>query len=191
MPRTLIRSPVGPISIRWRDGVLEGVDLDPTGSRPRGGPPSPDTVQAPAGSSPEVLASGCNGEAAPGAIVRQLTDYFRDPSTTFDLPLALIGTRFQCKVWTLLRTIPAGTTRTYGDLARELGSAARAVGQACRANPCPIVVPCHRVVAARGLGGFAGETSGPGLSVKRWLLEHEGVTLETAADRFVLHASHG
>jgi methylated-DNA-[protein]-cysteine S-methyltransferase len=75
-----------------------------------------------------------------------------------------------------LRSIPPGRTRTYGELASKLGTSARAVGGACRANPCPVVVPCHRVVAANGLGGFAGDTSGRKLEVKRWLLRHEGST---------------
>jgi methylated-DNA-[protein]-cysteine S-methyltransferase len=77
-------------------------------------------------------------------------------------------------IWALLRAIPVGQTRTYGEVARELGSAARAVGQACRANPCPIVVPCHRVVGRHGLGGFAGDHQGSRLAIKRWLLHHEG-----------------
>ena len=69
------------------------------------------------------------------------------------------------------------TTRTYRDLAEQLGSVPRAVGQACRANPCPIVVPCHRVVAVKGLGGFAGDRAGRKLAIKRWLLRHEGVVV--------------
>jgi methylated-DNA-[protein]-cysteine S-methyltransferase len=108
-------------------------------------------------------------------VARQLARYFADGRGGFDLALAPRGTEFQRRVWALMRAIPAGETRTYGSIARELGSAPRAVGQACRANPLPIVVPCHRVVAAHGLGGFAGDTSGRRLAVKRWLLRHEGV----------------
>jgi methylated-DNA-[protein]-cysteine S-methyltransferase len=88
--------------------------------------------------------------------------------------VAPAGTPFQCRVWQALRDIPPGTTRTYGELARDLGTSPRAIGGACRANPCLIAVPCHRVVARDGLGGFAGERGGKRLAVKRWLLRHEG-----------------
>lgn len=107
------------------------------------------------------------------AVCAQLQAYFADPDTRFDLPLAARGTRFQQRVWRALRRIPAGRVRSYGELARTLKSAPRAVGGACRANPIPIVVPCHRVVAAAGLGGFMGVTRGRALAIKRWLLEHE------------------
>ena len=75
-----------------------------------------------------------------------------------------------------MQAIPAGEVRRYGQLADALGSSARAVGGACRANPVPLVVPCHRVVAAHGLGGFGGATGGKRLSVKQRLLEGEGVS---------------
>ncbi len=84
------------------------------------------------------------------------------------------GTRFQQRVWRALREIPPGQTRTYADLAGELGSGPRAVAGACRRNPVPLVIPCHRVVARQGLGGFSGQTSGPAIEMKRWLLAREG-----------------
>jgi methylated-DNA-[protein]-cysteine S-methyltransferase len=105
--------------------------------------------------------------------VRQLQAYFRDPRYRFILPLELTGTLFQRKVWDALRRIPAGTTRGYGEVAQQLGSGARAVGGACRANPIPVVIPCHRIVAAHGLGGFMGATTGRGLHIKQQLLAHE------------------
>jgi len=77
-------------------------------------------------------------------------------------------------VWAKIAAIGAGRTRSYGELARELRSAPRAVGQACGANPIPIVVPCHRVLAAGGIGGFAHHEGGFHLAIKRWLLAHEG-----------------
>jgi methylated-DNA-[protein]-cysteine S-methyltransferase len=87
-----------------------------------------------------------------------------------------VGTPFRQRVWQLLSRIPPGQTRTYGDVARELGSSARAVGQAVGDNPIPIVIPCHRVIAADGsLGGFNHSRSGYSLDIKRWLLFHEGV----------------
>lgn len=105
--------------------------------------------------------------------VAQLRAYFTHPHAPLALPLAPGGTPFQQRVWAALRAIPVGETRRYGDLARQLDSAPRAIGGACRANPIPLVVPCHRVVAARGDGGFMGGVEGTALAVKRWLLQHE------------------
>ncbi len=110
-------------------------------------------------------------------VIEQLQAYFQDGATCFALPLAPAGTPFQQRVWQLMRQIMPGDIRTYGDLAQELGSAPQAVGNACRANPIPIVIPCHRVVARNGIGGYAGATSGHRLERKRWLLRHEGVVL--------------
>ena len=106
----------------------------------------------------------------------QIQAYLENPRFEFDLPLKLAGTHHRLAVWEAMQRIPAGATRTYGELARELGSSARAVGGACGANPVPLVVPCHRVIAAGGaLGGFMGERrEGFELAIKRWLLEHEG-----------------
>ena len=118
-----------------------------------------------------------NASLLPAAIRAALARYFRDGRAGLDLPLAPAGTPFQHRVWQALRAIPPGTTRTYGELARELGTSARAIGGACRANPCLIAVPCHRVVAQDGLGGFAGERGGKRLAVKRWLLRHEGAAV--------------
>lgn len=103
--------------------------------------------------------------------VAQLQDYFDGTRMAFDLPLSPFGSAFQRRVWDALRAIPPGETRTYGDLAALLGSSARAVGQANGANPIPIVIPCHRVVAAAGrLGGYSG---GEGAVTKRVLLDLE------------------
>lgn len=104
---------------------------------------------------------------------RQLERYRDDPDAAFDLPLELRGTPFQLKVWRALQRIPRGEVRTYGALAKWLGSAARAVGQACGENRLPVVIPCHRVVAADGIGGFAHARGGYLLEAKRWLLRHE------------------
>jgi len=104
---------------------------------------------------------------------RQLERYREDPDAAFDLPLAVEGTPFQKSVWQAMCAIPRGRTRTYGDLAREIGGEARAVGQACGDNRLPIVIPCHRVVAADGVGGFAHATEGYLIEAKRWLLAHE------------------
>ena len=108
--------------------------------------------------------------------VRQLRAYLKEPHFAFSLPLAPAGTAFQRRVWDGIAGIPSGETRTYGELATAIHSGPRAVGNACGANPYPLVVPCHRVVAANhGLGGFARQRGGFLLDVKRWLLTHEGV----------------
>jgi len=145
----LIETPFGAIGIGLEDRVLTSVDLDPDRA----------------------------GEATvrlPESLTRQFEAYFCDGATGFDLRMELRGTPFQRRVWEELRRIPPGHTVTYGELARRLGTSPRAVGGACRANPCPILVPCHRVVASDGLGGVAGDMSGRKLDVKRWLLRHEG-----------------
>lgn len=106
--------------------------------------------------------------------VRQLRAYLQDPRFNFSLPLRPQGTAFQRRVWQGIAAIPAGETLTYGELAAALRSGPRAVGNACGANPYPLVVPCHRVVASGGgLGGFARQRGGFLLDVKRWLLAHE------------------
>lgn len=106
---------------------------------------------------------------------RQIEDYcagkLRDK--IFDIPYEVSGTAFQQKVWHELEAIPYGETRTYGEIARSLKTSARAVGNACRKNPLTLVVPCHRVVSAKGIGGYSGKTAGGMLKIKQWLLEHE------------------
>jgi len=144
-------APVGLLGVRMSAGLLLAIDLAPR-----------DTVvdRAPAGAVREVL--------------DQLFHYFEDPAWHFDLPLAIQGTPFQRRVWQALRDIPWGTTRSYGELALTLGSSARAVGGACRRNPVPIVVPCHRVIiTGGGTGGFMGQRDGQALAIKTWLLNHE------------------
>ena len=112
---------------------------------------------------------------------RQLERYREDPDAKFDLPLLIEGTEFQRRLWSALCEIPRGRTLTYGEMARKLDGEARAVGQACGDNRLPIVIPCHRVVAADGIGGFGHSTSGFLLDAKRWLLMHE-----SSADAFEL-----
>ncbi len=113
--------------------------------------------------------------------VAQLELYFRNPHWPFDLRLQLQGSDFQQRVWQALREIPVGTTLTYGQLAWRLESSARAVGGACRANPIPLIVPCHRIVAATGVGGFMGHRAGDEISIKTWLLQHEQQNAECDA----------
>jgi methylated-DNA-[protein]-cysteine S-methyltransferase len=150
----VIDSPIGKLGICERDRQLTRLDYLPDSRRLK--PATTDFGQR---------------------ICSELAAYFADPGYRFALPVAAQGTVFQQRVWQQLTRIPAGTVRTYGELAARLGSGARAVGNACRHNPVSIVVPCHRVVGAGGLGGYSGKTAGPGLERKRWLLQHEGVVI--------------
>lgn len=106
-------------------------------------------------------------------LAHELDTYWQDPAHPIDVLFAPQGTPFQLRVWHALMAIPAGQPTTYGALAKRLGTAARAVGQACASNPLPILIPCHRVVAANGPGGFMHASSGAPLDVKTWLLAHE------------------
>jgi methylated-DNA-[protein]-cysteine S-methyltransferase len=106
----------------------------------------------------------------------ELSAYFTDPRHELNLPTAVKGTVFQHKVWRAIHAIPSGETRSYGELARDLSTSPRAIGGACRANPIPLLIPCHRVIAADGgTGGFLGHTANhdTSASVKDWLLQHE------------------
>jgi methylated-DNA-[protein]-cysteine S-methyltransferase len=120
--------------------------------------------------------AGGTGDDAPPVLkdtVTQLEEYFAGERTEFDLPMELDGTAFQKEVWAELSRIPYGETISYGELARRVGrpKGPRAVGQANGRNPIPILVPCHRVLAGNGIGGYGG-----GLPMKRALLAVEGVT---------------
>lgn len=126
-------------------------------------------VYLPPGTPAKEAANGLADRA-----VKQLIRYFDDPDYVFDLPLCAAGTAFQRAVWREISAVPRGQVVSYGHIAKHLRSAARAVGQACGANPFPPIVPCHRVVSASGLGGFANNTDGFLIATKRWLLTHEG-----------------
>ena len=101
----------------------------------------------------------------------QLDAYFAGHLKSFDLPLAPAGSDFQKNVWREMLAIPYGETRTYGEIAKTLTSAAQAVGNACGANPIPVIIPCHRILATGGPGGYSGAG---GLETKRKLLDLEG-----------------
>ena len=150
---TVFDSPIGPLTLVAHDGVLAGVYF-PEHSRL----PDPETFGA-------LVPTGFD------AVTEQLDEYFRGERTEFDLPIAPRGSAFQLSVWSLLRQIPYGETRSYGQLARGLGkvSLAREVGGANARNPLSVIVPCHRVVGADGrLVGYAG-----GLERKQFLLDLE------------------
>lgn len=112
------------------------------------------------------------GECAHRAVA-DVERYFSVAHTSLSVTLAPHGTPFQQRVWQALRAIPPGRPCSYGELAHIVGSSARAVAAACRANPIPLLIPCHRVVAAHGPGGYMGATDGEPLQLKIWLLDHE------------------
>lgn len=115
----------------------------------------------------------------PNALARliesELAIYFQDCTYQFQLDLKPHGTSYQQKVWDALLAIPAGRTLTYGELATQLQSSPRAIGQACKKNPITVFVPCHRIVGKENLGGYMGDLNS--ISYKEYLLEHEGVAL--------------
>lgn len=107
---------------------------------------------------------------------KQSTQYFQNPAFKFDVPIKPMGTPHQQRVWNAISVIEDGSTKTYGEIAAIIQSGPRAVGTACGANPYPLITPCHRVVSAKGIGGFMKEDQ-PGFyrQIKIWLLKHEGV----------------
>jgi len=110
--------------------------------------------------------------------VEQMNQYFEDPAMIFDLPIIPQGTVYQNQVWQEISKIPPGKALTYGEIAKKIKSAPRAIGGACGANPYPLIVPCHRVISASGIGGFAHhDEEGYHRNIKMWLLQHEGMIL--------------
>ena len=151
MPSLSLPSPVGQLTIDEEDDAIVAIRW----------------ADAPAGNGSPLLT-----EAA-----RQLDAYFSGKLSHFDLPLAPAGSAFEARVWSAMQLIPYGETRSYGDLASAVGSAPRPVGRACGRNPIPIVIPCHRVLARGGLGGYSGAG---GLVTKQRLLAIEGALRKAA-----------
>lgn len=106
-------------------------------------------------------------------IALELERYFATGNHHFECPLTLDGTPFQQRVWRALQAIPCGQLLTYGELAKQLQTSPRAIGNACRANPIPIIIPCHRIVGQNSLVGYSGDTNEPGLRIKRFLIDLE------------------
>lgn len=148
--QAIIAAPFGKLGVRCSETAVTGIEFLSLDA----------LLQSPA----SPLAERC---------VEQLVRWFADPDVRFDLPLEPHGTAHQNKVWRAMLAIPRGQVRTYCDLATEIGSAPRAVGQACGSNPIPIVIPCHRVVGKAGLGGFMHRADVGALNIKSWLLHHE------------------
>lgn len=145
MPQLSFHSPIGELTVSEVGGVLVSIDW--------GWGQDQDST--------DLLQESRN----------QLLAYFDGDRKDFDLPTDPPGTPFQRRVWSAMQTIPFGQVKTYGQIAHIIGSAPRAVGMACGANPIPIVIPCHRIVAASSLGGYSGEG---GLGTKQTLLALEG-----------------
>lgn len=148
MPQLSLHSPIGDLSVSEEDGAVVALDWGWGSEQTQ----TPLLVEA----------------------VRQLHAYFDGELTDFDLPLAPAGTDHQKRVWDAMCLIPYGGTLTYGELAREAGSIARATGTACGVNPIPVIIPCHRVLAGNSLGGYSGDG---GVETKVALLRLEGVLL--------------
>ncbi len=148
MPQLSLQSPVGPLTATEENGAIVALDW----GWGRDQVPTPMLEQA----------------------LAALNAYFDGDTAPIDLPMQPRGTPFQQSVWRAMSDIPYGETRTYGALARQTGGIARAVGVACGANPIPILIPCHRVVAQNGLGGYSGDG---GIETKVALLRLEGVLL--------------
>jgi methylated-DNA-[protein]-cysteine S-methyltransferase len=147
-----MRTPFAVLGIRTANGAVTGIEFLPRAER----------VQAPTNKVAERA-------------VRELTRWLDDPQFCFTVAIAPEGSAFRRRVWQALARIPVGESRSYGELARLLHTAPRAIGGACGANPIAVIVPCHRVVGSQGsLGGFMGVTDGDPITVKRWLLAHEG-----------------
>lgn len=157
MPHLTLKSPVGPLRLTEEGGTITALAwVSEDGASETGTSlPKPDRAS-------RLLANAA----------AQIDAYFYCQLSAFDLPLSPAGSRFQRAVWDAMRRIPAGQARTYGAIAKELDASPQAVGTACGANPIPILIPCHRVVAAGDrLGGYSGHG---GLDTKRFLLTLEG-----------------
>lgn len=148
--QAIISAPFGALGISVAGGNLYGLEFLPAET----------PLQAPA-------------DEATRRICAQVQSYLQNPRYRLDMPLSADGTAFQQRVWQALQAIPLGTTITYAELAEWVGSGARAVANACGANPIALVIPCHRVVAKNGLGGFMQGRTTDSLAIKRWLLAHE------------------
>lgn len=162
LKRLLLPSPVGPLLVEHDGEGVRAIHYWEQGKHP------------PAGTRVEPT----RDDALGWRVATQLREYFAGTRRDFDLPLAPEGTAFRQRVWDALRTIPFGETRSYRDIAAQVGAprGMQAVGQANRHNRIPIVIPCHRVTATTGIGGYAGHAGeGKMVGTKRWLLRHEGV----------------
>lgn len=148
MPQLSLHSPIGDLTVSAHDGRIVALDW----GWGRDQEPTPLLKRA----------------------LSQLEAYFDGSLERFELPLAPAGSHFQRQVWEQMCAIPRGSTRTYGEIAEAISGSARSVGTACGANPIPVIIPCHRILAANGLGGYSGDG---GVETKVALLRLEGALL--------------
>ena len=153
-----LEAPFGRIHLFWKQGLLKSIELEP-GS----GPQKSNPRSFPQGLDPRLE-----------SIVEWVMAYLQEPTTPAPLSWTGFGTPYQQRVYTALQAIPVGSVVTYGALARQLETGPRALAGALRANRLPLLIPCHRVIAAQGIGGFCGQAQGDRVGIKRWLLAHEG-----------------
>ena len=145
----MINVPFGAVGIKTQDDFLVEVDL-----------------------LPELQSVKPASNAFASAIAQQVAQYFIDPHKPLEIAYAVKGTHFQRQVWEAIACIPVGQVLTYGELAQKVNSGARAVANVCGSNQVPLFIPCHRVVAKNGLGGFM-QGKANGFAIKQWLLYHE------------------
>jgi methylated-DNA-[protein]-cysteine S-methyltransferase len=145
----IIPAPFGAVGIKTQDDFLVEVDL-----------------------LPEFKSVKPASSAFAATITNQIENYFTDPHSPLEIAYAVKGTHFQKRVWQAISSIPAGQVLTYSELAKKVNSGSRAVANVCGANQVPLFIPCHRVVAKKGLGGFM-QGKANGLAIKQWLLDHE------------------
>ncbi len=149
MDKTILSTPIGNLAVEYEGDFVLAVRATKAGTRPARDP----------------LAREAR---------KQLKAWFAGRLKKFDIPFLFPdATDFQVRVWEQITKIPFGATQTYGEIAREIRSGPRAVGGACRCNNLLLIVPCHRVVAVNGFGGFMGDKDGSLVRRKLWLLDHE------------------
>lgn len=153
--QAIIPAPFGAVGIVMQAGQLTGIDLLSEHHHIR----------------PELLQP--HADAQTQAVCEQIAGYLHNPHAPINIQAHIEGTPYQQRVWAAIAAIPMGKTLTYTELANKIGSGPRAVANACGANKLPLLIPCHRVVAKHGLGGFMQGNLQDSLAVKRWLLRHE------------------
>ena len=159
--QTMMKTPFGFLGIQCDASAITGIDF--------------------LSEAPSVAKMTEEGHDLMNKIHQTIEQYLIQPHAPLEIPINVVrGTPFQRQVWAALCQIPTGVTLTYGDLAKKLGSGPRAVANACGANPIPLLIPCHRVVAAKGIGGFMKGKTEQSLNIKRWLLNHERSASGTA-----------
>lgn len=167
-----LETPIGWIAVGVQDDFVLSIEMDVTPEAILDQPPSKNTSKSSSESTSNNTSKPADALHFVETVKQQLQAYFSGQSTHIEIPYLPRGTPFQQRVWREMSSIPYGQTITYSELAERVRSGPRAVANACGANPLPLLIPCHRVVAKHGLGGFM-QGNPKGLSIKQWLLQHE------------------